>query len=1160
MRRRYLSSLISVSVLALLASASVASAECLTFATDQTCENSNEIAEGIVDLGTLDLTNTVDGVIGLWSPSIISAVNATVVNYGLLAGNFDGLTVEDHLDLGNAGRLETTFGSSVIASTASVVNVGMIQGGDFGVNVIGLAEINNSGYLSGQSGAIQTGQLWLDNSGDIDSAADAAVTNAGVATITNSGRIVSNDGSGNGVGIRNSGNLTLTNSGTISGLGAAIESGGELTLTNSGDLEGQYNAILANNARITNSGRIVATESRVFGVDPTWGTAIVGKNVTLTNEAAGTISSQLAAVVAGSGDVTNAGLIEGAGTGIWATSVTVNNLTGGRIASGGSAIDAGFTIVNNAGAIEGDRIGIATSSGIIDNSGRIHGSEVGIGPTATVPDPNELWNTIPADAQSSLSITNSGEISAGGRAITAHNVSLTNEVGGSVFSIDTVISADSWAMVSNYGSIDGAADGLDAATVLLDNSGSIHTGRTAANASAMLTLTNTGTIRSDSGYAINGAMVIANNSGTIIAGEDGFSGGNVSLVNTGSVRARGTAASGDFLFVNNEAGGLIAGATAVLSYGTVFVVNEGRLSGAINGVEMGDAGLITNTATGVISAGDSGIFAGTLTSLRNDGRIHGARFGIDAEVADIENRASGRITSGGTAVFTLGGRIRNEGSISGGAIGVSMQGETNIRNSGRINGASVGVVAGQGTVANFGTITGRTGIRSMGETRIVNAGVIGGNGGFAINFQEENAEGLSQLRLLGAGRVDGIVKFANGQYRIDFAGEETSLRIRNLDRARATIVTGGRPYVVSDRAIQVYDPASAGAGALSSGLTDMTRQVGALLPSGAAMPAIPTGERVASAFDSLLGERDKAPANAGTALGYAATPSGLGGAMTDAHGNRLWSNAFGLYREQDTSRDAGLGGLTRGYGGVIGYEHRVAGDLLIGGFAGAGRFSTTLDRNSGSTATTSGFVGGYLSKTWGPWFADAASVAGLLTTDTTRRFVSGGISQKAFGNYDGWYWNPGVTVGYSWQLGERVKLVPALKARYLYASLEGYRETGSTANMRVNHRTLQAFEERAEMNLIGTSSFANGTLLKVTATAGLFATQRVEGSEITGSLIGQAVRFTNPDKATVTGIYGALAAEWQMTDKISLFGSGDLTIANDHSRTLGAKLGMQIRF
>jgi hypothetical protein len=374
-----LSAAMLLGLAALATSADSAAAACSPNSTNQTCVNSvflsNSAAPGIFDAGTLTVTNTASGVIGLASnsnPGIV-ALNANATNAGAINGLFG------------------VYGNA----TATVNNSGTISGSIAAIFADGgPAVVNNSGILSGGStaGIGAFGNISLTNSGSI-TGAFGVYTNNGTATVTSSGTITSTSQAG----IFATGNVSVTNSGTLSSYGYGVESlSGVITLNNSGTISNRFGdaAFSSGTVNVINSGTIL-------------GALASGTYVNVTNT--GTISSADGIIGATSANVVNTGTIAtsfgGVGVGIGiATVVNTGTITASN--SLGAGVSSGDAVnVTNAGLISGGADGILAQAGGLDlnstisNSGTISGGQYGI------------------QSASSLTLTNSGTISGGTAAI-----------------------------------------------------------------------------------------------------------------------------------------------------------------------------------------------------------------------------------------------------------------------------------------------------------------------------------------------------------------------------------------------------------------------------------------------------------------------------------------------------------------------------------------------------------------------------------------------------------------------------------------------------------------------------------------------------------------------------------------------------------------------
>ncbi|MBC2835135.1 autotransporter outer membrane beta-barrel domain-containing protein [Paragemmobacter straminiformis] len=222
--------------------------DCLDFGIDQTCINSGNLPGGIIDDGSIDLTNTSTGTI-----------------YGAFSG------VQTWLDgkVDNLGSIGSdTFGVLGFTGTLDVRNRGSIHGGAIAVFGIAGAKVSNSGDLSGIFGIFSTGDVTALNLGSIvgsQGVGDSYGILGNTVDIENRGLI---SGGFNGIGVGTSGRIV--NSGSIVGtaVGPAyfsfgIMARGDLQLANSGTIQGEYGVSVNNST----GGTVIDNDGWIIGTD-----------------------------------------------------------------------------------------------------------------------------------------------------------------------------------------------------------------------------------------------------------------------------------------------------------------------------------------------------------------------------------------------------------------------------------------------------------------------------------------------------------------------------------------------------------------------------------------------------------------------------------------------------------------------------------------------------------------------------------------------------------------------------------------------------------------------------------------------------------------------------------------------------------------------------
>ena len=184
------------------------------------------------------------------------------------------------------------------------------------------------------------------------------------------------------------------------------------------------------------------------------------------------------------------------------------------------------------------------------------------------------------------------------------------------------------------------------------------------------------------------------------------------------------------------------------------------------------------------------------------------------------------------------------------------------------------------------------------------------------------------------------------------------------------------------------------------------------------------------------------------------------------------------------------------------------------------------------------------------------------TRNINNNLVPGGI-ETATAGYDGWYLSPELTFGQRLALGQILgaqhALTPSVQVRYLYGSFGGYTETGSTANLTVGTRTVESFEERAELKLTRTQPLSATSAFLINLTGGALGVQRVGGDTINAALLGQAIPFATPGKTDVWGGFGGAGIDFR-NGSVTVFAAGEYLTLSDLSSVVSGKGGVRVAF
>ncbi|MFI4934679.1 MAG: autotransporter domain-containing protein [Caulobacterales bacterium] len=340
------------------------------------------------------LTNLASGSI---QGRIFGGGAVSVTNGGSISGGAyleGGGSVTNQTGGNISGSVE--FASATGSVTDSVTNEAgaAIAGGvRDGVSVIdgSPASVTNAGSISGVTA------VWLLNGGTVVNGAGGTLSGSAfgvlasqaASTVTNAGAI---NGSIHGVSIGNGGTLTnqatgvitggtaggdygvysvsgstITNAGAITGSsGAGLVGGGTVTNQAGGTITGLQQGVYIKGATgtVTNAGAITATNSGGIGLT-------LRGDGTVANQAGGAITGGFTGVViTGTGTVTNAGTISGAGSLVVFNGITI----GGACV----AIDGGGSVVNQTGGSISCQTGVGVyvsgGPGTVTNAGAISGA------------------------------------------------------------------------------------------------------------------------------------------------------------------------------------------------------------------------------------------------------------------------------------------------------------------------------------------------------------------------------------------------------------------------------------------------------------------------------------------------------------------------------------------------------------------------------------------------------------------------------------------------------------------------------------------------------------------------------------------------------------------------------------------------------------------
>ncbi len=568
---------------------------------------------------------------------------------------------------------------------------------------------------------------------------------------------------------------------------------------------------------------------------------------------------------------------------------------------------------------------------------------------------------------------------------------------------------------------------------------------------------------------------------TFNAGEDAvlMSNSGQRLTNSGGI---GTFGGGAFTVYSTGADATIInnGKAIILAEGdgSASVVSEGANANIVNN---GLIVAIGNNATfGIIANGPNG-------HVDNQGFV-----GVSgtASVAILGGKSDLTISNGGTVEadgngasgifwahdptdppgFPTGLRVTNSGVIS-----VSGTGSTGI-----------GAAGNDIVVVNSGAVY-MSGAGSVGiNTQVGNAVIT--NSGIVFNDFNQNSTAIffgasnGTLNLLAGTAIQGPIVFSGSGNTVSFGPALNAVMTFSGSGVPQTILTGGRPFVVSGNQVAVVDITGfASAGSLVEDLTDAVSGV--------------VETRLTTPHDDVLAPRS---------------------------GPDAWLSTFGGIRTQDGSGAAA--GFNQVLGGIVAGAEKRSGDGFLGGvFVGAATGTTDVDDSAQEITHRSVFGGGYLGYDAGQRFANLSFIAGALYERSSRQvannLVLGGI-ETARADFNGTFISPALTLGTRLPVSMGT-LMPSVRLRYAGLFVGDYTETGSAADLSVARRDVHLFEVRGQLALALPQVTTPTQAWQTTVRAGIEGIAQSSG-DVSATLLGQDISFASgAEKTAVRGFAGA---------------------------------------
>ena len=810
---------------------------------------------------------------------------------------------------------------------------------------------------------------------------------------------------------------------------------------------------------------------------------------------------------------------------------------------------------------------------------------------ATVPSIALLVSGSPALAQwacttaasGSITCTNSGANGAGVLETTAGNnqsIAETNSGTNTGGIVAATTAANSGITQTNSGNNTGgivaATDG-DNSGISQTNSGTNTGGIVAATAAADSGITqtnfgnNTGgliaaTVRDNSGISqINSGS----NAGGIIASTIGANSG-ISQINSGnnvdSTTATTAGVNSSITQTNSGSdNGMIA--TTLSANSSLTQTNSGNENG-MTATTVGINSPLTQTNSG----SDNGMTATTVganssltqTNSGNENGMTATTGGINSPLTQTNSGNN----AGGIFATTIGANspltLTNSGSNAGGifATTVGANSPLTLTNSGFASGPVILSAIGGGSTS------------SLTNTGII-SGVIDPNNPVIVF-----AGGPDTMTNVVGSRVIGFINLVGTpgtQDTVNFVGGNWLFTFNTL--AQATINTHGAPFVVINNSngtgtVAVLDPTvfaladrallnfTGDVAQMLRGRFDGMTATGAGGPALGFAPSAPStpgvGGEAQAAFSGIPSVAMSYASDARRPLFGKAPP-----ATVPYYDTTIWASGFGGQRKQNAD-GAILPATDTAYGGALGIDRAVGGNLRLGAFVGAGASSESVELSVQSIDATYVFGGVYGRLDWVTQYLDFSLYGGgIRVSNNTSGFadnlVPTGFVNATANNSGGWFVSPELTYGYRIPVKD-VLVTPRASLRYVGASLDGFSEGIAGQGLSVGRRAINDLEERLEVEFRTAIPVAFGGALKSTLNVGAIGLERLGNPNIDTVLLGQNLSFVTPGRAdAVGGVLGA-GLEYRPMANVGVFVRGEGTAMSDKSHSIAAIGGARVSF
>ena len=606
------------------------------------------------------------------------------------------------------------------------------------------------------------------------------------------------------------------------------------------------------------------------------------------------------------------------------------------------------------------------------------------------------------------------------------------------------------------------------------------------------------------------------------------------ITHNGPIRTTGRRAYG--IYAGTYASPITGNAT-ILGLGDIATAGDyadGILSGATGSATISTGNISTTGSQAygirsIVFTGNATITAGDISTQGFDGKGIYSYVGNGNATITVGNISTlGFVGAGldirvdaGNATITAGDISTQGYSARGIVLDLSNVGTTNLS---IVNNHRIAITADDGIflstlndhvqIVNTGTISSAAtyGIHSWtfssgsgygSGTIITNSGTISGYLG-AVKFTRTG----NTLSLLAGSKIVGLLDIAGtGGNTLSIGQGIKNTALAYTNNQPVIIETNGALYVAAGGVLAVYDPTpfAAADGIATTLINDLTGALGNLVEA-----------RLATTTARSIGTIGVSTSNA----------QALGSQW------QTWAARIGTHRQQGA--DGSSDGFDTTLGGfVLGGDTVLSSGIRFGAFVGTSHGQIIPEGASAPSDSDGTHAGIYAGYTLPDAFVNLALTGGYTNAPSTSRdvmdnMVDGGVAQ-AKAAPKGIFIAPQATIGTEIKTGSGTA-TPSLRIAYTRLMMHSHADTGSTANMSFDARTVSTVDLRGQVAFAFNPIITSAGQFDATMRLGV-DTSFTSSDEITATLLGQPITLSAASSNTkIRGFAGLDLAQAMSND------------------------------